>query len=309
MAVLAAETADEWQDIVSGCFVPLSCRSFEPSFRAKMEYVRLDPRVSVSYVHTGGMIAERTERSAAHAASDDLHISLQQTAVGRVSQSGRSVQVAPGVVTTYATDAPYHLDYSRPEQRQLIIQVSRRALDLPGRMIDAAMHRLVLPSAPAVRVMLGIAREASEGSAQGTALAETVVDLAATAIRGSLAAPVMPATRRGQLETLRDHVRYNFLSPDLTVDDLAVRHFMSRRRLYQLFDDAGENPAELIRSQRLAHAAKLLHSDDEQGIARIAAAVGFANATTFSRAFRRKYGVTPKDYRAGAFEVRGTNRG
>jgi AraC family transcriptional regulator, positive regulator of tynA and feaB len=85
----------------------------------------------------------------------------------------------------------------------------------------------------------------------------------------------------------------------LTIDALAAAHFMSRRRLYQLFDDVGESPAEWIRSRRLQHAALLLRreGDASMGVSDISERSGFADATTFSRAFRRKYGVNPSDFR------------
>lgn len=218
--------------------------------------------------------------------------------MGRIVQEGRSVPVNAGSVTMYATDRPYRQDYSRPRQRQLIIQVSRRALRLPAEMIDDACHRLLIPSSSAGRLLFDYVERASAATDLGAA--DVSMDLAETLIRGSYATgPTMPRTARGLLETIRDHVERNFTSPHLTVDTLAAEHFLSRRRLYQLFDEAGESPAERIRSRRLEHAAALLRDDDQRaiGVTEACERSGFSDATTFARAFRRKYGINPREFR------------
>lgn len=302
--VLEATSADEWQDVVSGCFVPLSCQSFAPTFRGRMEHTVLDPSLSVSRLSTDGTTVERSAHLAARAETDDLHFSLQQASRGRVSQAGVTVPVRPGSVTTYATNAPYRQDYSQPDQRQLIIQVSRRSLRLPGRMIDEACTRLLVPESAAARTLFGyVGRLPVDDANTPASAAETSLDLAATMIQESFSSgPVMPRTSRGMLEIIRDHVERNFTSPALTIEALAERHFMSRRRLYQLFNDVGDSPADLIRSRRLRHAAELLLRDAEAppSVGEVSEQSGFADATTFARAFRRQYGLNPSDYRSAA---------
>jgi len=148
-----AGSADEWQDVVSNCFVPLTCLAFESTFTGTMKYTRLDDHTSVSTVTTAGTSAERTERTARNATSDDLHLSLQVSSSGIVSQDGRRAAVTAGDITTYATDRAYHLDYSRPNQQQLIIQVSRSSLGLSDEMIEASCHRLRMPRVRAAQVL------------------------------------------------------------------------------------------------------------------------------------------------------------
>jgi AraC-like DNA-binding protein len=44
--------------------------------------------------------------------------------------------------------------------------------------------------------------------------------------------------------------------------------------------------------------ARRMLSQDGAGIQRVAAAVGFASTDVFRRAFERRFGVTPREYRA-----------
>ena len=69
MVVLEAESADEWEDVVSNCFVPLRTSSLGPDFHAQIDYLQLDERISVSVVKTDGTVVERTSRLAATAAN------------------------------------------------------------------------------------------------------------------------------------------------------------------------------------------------------------------------------------------------
>ena len=331
MAVLEVESADAWEDVVSSCFVPLNCLGFEPAFHGRMEHAALDAGLSVSLVTTSGTSAERSSRLASHAASDDLHLSLQRSATGLVCAGGQRVTVGPGSVSVYATDAPYYLDYSSPGQQQLIVQVSRSSLGLPRDLLDASRRRLALPGSAAARTLFGFVAgqvpslapgrpDGSPGRPDGSpgrspvgqgrdADADLTVpdadvvarDLAVAMLRSSFtAAPVLPETPGGMRAAILDFVRANAADPTLDVDGIARRHYVSRRRLYDLFEALRTTPGEHLRAVRLGAAAeRLADLADTRTVADIAYACGFDDATTFTRAFRRAFAVTPRDFRAG----------
>ena len=303
MVILKAESADEWEDVVSNCFVPLRTAAFSPGFRGRMDYLRLDERVSVSVVTTDGTTADRTARLAARAANDDLHLSLQESSRGTVSQGGRMVSVRRGSVSTYATDQPYYLDYTEPDQRQLIIQVSRSALKLPAAMIADSCSRIAVPASDAARVLFTYVAQQQRRAAAGTfsaeeEIAEVTKDLSATMIHSSFTTGrVVPQSAGGLMFTVQDFVSSNVAT--LCVDDIANEFYMSRRSLYNLFGLTGRSPADYLRNARLGNAAALLTDPQYAAwsIARIAAECGFPDSTTFTRAFRREFACTPREWR------------
>jgi transcriptional regulator GlxA family with amidase domain len=61
----------------------------------------------------------------------------------------------------------------------------------------------------------------------------------------------------------------------------------------------GRSPLEIYTQMRLGQARYLLEHT-ERPIASIAAECGFCDTSHLSRAFRRKYGITPARHRAGA---------
>lgn len=103
------------------------------------------------------------------------------------------------------------------------------------------------------------------------------------------------ARRREALAYIRGHLG----DPALNADRVASAMFISRRRLYQLFDD-GQGVSERIRQLRLERAKALLADPAraDQGVAEIARACGFVSAAHFSRAFRSAVGRTPTEFRA-----------
>jgi AraC-like DNA-binding protein len=106
---------------------------------------------------------------------------------------------------------------------------------------------------------------------------------------------VVPRTAGGLLFSMEDFVHRADPSR-LSVDVLAREFFVSRRRLYRLFEQIHTSPGDYVRRARLATAARMLQLR-RQTITDIAAACGFDDATTFTRAFRREYGMTPRDWR------------
>lgn len=126
-----------------------------------------------------------------------------------------------------------------------------------------------------------------------------VIGLAELVLRSALRtelnrADAIATRRREAIEYIKEHLS----DPALSADRIADALFISRRRLYQLFDD-GDGVSGRIRALRVDRARELLgdpaHAD--RGIGEISRQCGFANAAHFSRTFRKTVGETPRGYR------------
>lgn len=112
------------------------------------------------------------------------------------------------------------------------------------------------------------------------------------------------AVRRGGSEEARsvdpkiDEALYyinTHLGEPLTVDALAGMCYLSRFYFMRRFKDAtGYTVHNYIQQKRLAAAAERLEAG--AGVTEAAMEFGFAEYTSFLRAFRKAYGVTPSDY-------------
>ncbi|MFI7467244.1 helix-turn-helix domain-containing protein [Nonomuraea sp. NPDC049646] len=155
---------------------------------------------------------------------------------------------------------------------------------IPGHTAPAA------PPAPAV-VLSSAARELVLGAV------EEVLVLA-TASAGA-AASVASGAERGD-ERVRRVLDLIAGEPGAqhSVASLARAVALSPSRFAHLFAaETGQTPMGAVRRARVRHAASLLEVTDLD-VGQVAAASGFVSPFHFSRAFRREYGLPPRDYRA-----------
>ena len=102
------------------------------------------------------------------------------------------------------------------------------------------------------------------------------------------------------MERVRQVVRRNLRSPSLGPDRLCREAGMSRSQLYRVLEQVG-GVANYIKQCRLAESFALLSDvSNSQAINEIAEILCFSDASTFSRAFRREFGVSPGDVRSAA---------
>jgi transcriptional regulator GlxA family with amidase domain len=166
-------------------------------------------------------------------------------------------------------------------------------------------------------------RDASDGSAVWTSAGVTAgIDLALALIEEDLGhAVAMQAARRlvvfmkrpggqsqfsaalaaqasagGPFDALHSWMAVN-LRDDLSVERLAERARMSARTFARRYvDEVGRTPAKTVSAMRLEAAARSL-AESRHPLKRIALDCGFGNEQNLRRAFVRRFGVLPLDYR------------
>ncbi|CAB3767155.1 helix-turn-helix domain-containing protein [Paraburkholderia humisilvae] len=86
--------------------------------------------------------------------------------------------------------------------------------------------------------------------------------------------------------------------PDLSVPSIAAELNMSARSLTRALQANGLAVMRYVWSVRLQHAAQLLAGAPQDAIQEIAYRCGFVSPAHFSRVFKKRYGMTPRDYAA-----------
>ncbi|MFC8448424.1 helix-turn-helix domain-containing protein [Kitasatospora sp. NPDC057223] len=105
--------------------------------------------------------------------------------------------------------------------------------------------------------------------------------------------------RRAMLQRIKHFARSRLADPDLKPEMLAQQHHISLRYLQKLFQEHGESPASWIRDERLIRSCAELRDPRlaHHTIAVIGERSGLYGASHFSRLFRERYGVGPREYR------------
>ena len=103
-----------------------------------------------------------------------------------------------------------------------------------------------------------------------------------------------------RIELLKSETLKNLCRSNLTISLIARSTGLSARQAQRLFARSGTTFTEFVLEQRLAVAHKLLLDPlhRHRKVSDVAYAVGFGDLSYFNRAFRRRFGIAPRDMRA-----------
>jgi len=175
--------------------------------------------------------------------------------------------------------------------------VDRRALhfeDLCARVIDASsgLPRLFQDS------LIALERESCNMSAEHFFSAiQAVSELAILAV-ASHTTPYSDCSslRACNLAKVKRIIRRRFMEPTLTLLDVATECKLSLRYLHKLFHQEGRSMSEYLTNERLQHARILLQqASADATVTDVCFASGFSNTSRFSTAFKRAFGVPPRE--------------
>lgn len=261
----------------------------------------------------GGMALSRVRAPAAtwrRTAAQIRRDSIDHWVIG-ISRGGEQVLRSATACGTVPAGIPYAFSLNEPVEARrddmdwIALFVSRDLFPERAPAIDAALHA---PLDGPLGRLLGTHIE--QLARQLPRMTDTELPHAAAATRAMIGACLSGATaplhdaaqqvERTRLARIKAIIRRNIASPSLGPRRLCLLGEVSRSQLYRLFTPLG-GVARYIQSERLRQAERAIADPaDRRDIARIAEGLGFYDASSFSRAFRREFGLTPRDLRAVA---------
>jgi AraC-like DNA-binding protein len=133
-------------------------------------------------------------------------------------------------------------------------------------------------------------------------VATHLVDLVALALRpdGALGDTRLEAVSEARVRRTLDLIGKSYADPDLDIGAAAARLGISTRYLQRLLRESGTTFRATLREVRLQHALRLLREGEITRITDIAMTTGFADASSFNRLFRARFGDSPKALRRAA---------
>ena len=249
---------------------------------------------------------DRTPAHVARGAMDHFQITLCVEGEMRFSSGRREVTMGPGAICLIDMAQPNRTVLRGGGSRTRLMAIILQRAMLAPRLAhpDSATATLLPSNHPHTRLLashyaaLTLPPEPEAGSAEATI--EAIADIVAAAAGGTadIAAGVERAERHLYLAMIKRRIADNLETDALTADELC-RHFqISRATLYRLFEADG-GLSHYVREQRLNLAFRQLISPSAEDTRLIDLAVGmrFSSNSTFIRAFRRKFGLTPGELR------------
>ena len=235
---------------------------------------------------------------------------IQHTLVGegRLDFAGVQHRLVPGQTMLLSMPHAHRYWLERGGQWEYFWMVlnGREALRLARELIDANGPVARLPAPVIDRLAaacLTLIERADITPGEASATAYAAMAALHDGVFGSSAAPeqtMLPAFAR-----VAAHVEANLALP-LQVERLAAIAEMSRGHFVRQFSAAlGIAPSDFVLERRLERIERLLLATD-MSVVGIARATGFADANYLAKAFRRKRGLAPLEFRAAGRLAAGT---
>ena len=190
---------------------------------------------------------------------------------------------------------------------QLIAVVldEQRMADIAPAIRAQPIHHV--PAAiPGAALIAGYARlllaDASLAGAATPLAGDHLHQLAALALgrREDRRQPDLPGIGGARLALVKQDVARNLTDPELDIETIARRQGVTPRYVQRLFEREGATFGQFLRDARLDFARDALAAGGPRTISAVAFDAGFGDLSHFNKAFRRRFGATPSDVRAGA---------
>jgi AraC-like DNA-binding protein len=227
---------------------------------------------------------------------------------GRFRVGGRQIILEAGEFMLFDPTDAYYCEFDQPIAVMMATLPTDRAphrlarlapfLNTPMRR-DRANQRLVS------QFFIGVAEDLKRGYTKdwAPALLPTLWGLIDLAYLSAAVPDAAVAHRLALRRAAQGFVERHLFDPELRPSRIVRALDVSARSVQLLFAGMQTTPSRYIRDRRLEVAAERLAAEKDARVGDIALAVGFNDLAYFSRAFRRRFGVSARDYRQGVRPV------
>ena len=191
--------------------------------------------------------------------------------------------------------------------------VHRIVASLPARAIEERLptllrsHSLLLrPAEPVASMLISYLKELSNQqsavtSDEMTLMADNVCNLLKiAATRAGIAAA---ESREIRQQAIAHYIRRQATDPELSLQRVAEHLHMSPRLVQKILHEMDTNFSTVLIATRLQMAAEKLMQLSDTTVAEVAYRSGFNDIPHFNHLFKRRFGLTPSQYRATSGKV------
>ncbi|AMG38049.1 MULTISPECIES: helix-turn-helix domain-containing protein [Achromobacter] len=309
-AIAGAERYEQWRAALSDAFGPFEVHHGQAGpFAGHVRYVR---RASLQFndLHYQGQKLERTAGNVSRLDQEFYTFGLPLAGPLAVVQQGREFQVEPGCVYLMNQSLPYQATALGADgYRSLSVSFPRSALSQRDSRIGPFYKLRVDDGSPRGAMLASYMDHLFKGldgwsPAEAAELGERLIDLIVLFLvqpgqghASEADSSVTMAHRQRAMAYIRQHLADPALSPQRVAQGCGL----SVAYLHRIFQAGDLSVESFVFDQRLERCRELLLNPAQRhrGIAELAYQAGFAHPSHFSRLFKRRFGLSPREWRAG----------
>ena len=294
-----------WRDTILSNVEVSDMPGFARAAFGASRWLARTPHGSVISTVSQPVVIRRSPRHVGHDGVDAVCIQTLTAGAGFQEQYGRSAVIKPGGIMICDLGRPLTQAGAEPYE-ELRLYLPRSVFNAHVGGLERLAGRVFAAGDPLVDMAVAYLRASADAlprmsDAQAQIMFEGVVHL----LRG-IASSTNPTraeteTSEAALRSVADaYIARRLHDPALGVSEVLAALAVSRSRLYAAFSETGGVQAA-IRDARLDRAHGLLSAPagERRTVVSIALACGFPDHSSFGHAFRRRFGLTPRDVLAG----------
>lgn len=253
-----------------------------------------------------GVKIETAHRAARRKANRDVVFANVQVSNDGARYNGpREYAMNGGSLVIYEAGEPYELEFDGSSEG-LILAIPRS--ELQKRVANLNLHlEEAIDYDPAKVTLLGqlmrgvLSTRPNVPEAVTDGLSESLISLLVATLYDTADIASRSPTQgvAGTLQRAKAHIKANIADPDLNPASTAEAMGITVSYLHKVFMLSNTTLMQYVLAERLEHCRRdIAKADWAGGMSQIAYAWGFNDASHFSRSFRKRFGVSPREYRA-----------
>ena len=286
-----------WTDALTAVCGPLHTDTLGTSLDATMTFGAIG-RLQIGHISASRHRIGLTDELARAERHPVAKVIVQTAGESVYEQRGERVTLKPGDGLVYDVSHPHAIISTETTEHFVVI--------VPHDLVVARGVRLDRLSAQRFSARTGVGRLVADVINSTFGELETIAPACEDNLAASLLSLMflpLPNETTHMSEAVRyrieSYIRDQIRDPELSIDKIANALRCSKRYLHMAFAASEQTITDHIWTTRLDGCRGDLARRSELTISEVAFAWGFSSSAHFSRAFRRRFGMTPSEFRRG----------
>ncbi|GGD46439.1 helix-turn-helix domain-containing protein [Erythrobacter arachoides] len=298
------EAISQWREWAESTIAPIEVEVFDPAGFAARWVAHGLGQLRLLHLHAP---AQRVTRNAAEGsagrATPSIHLIYPRSGALKSAMGGRRFDLRPGQVAMLENTWYYQFDVATPHECIVVMMPQtwlEKHLPDPLALLSQPIDVSAGWGAPLGALLETIADGLDRAPLPRPLIAEQLGSLLALAT--GFHEPAETTRHRGQLaRRILRRIEGDYTDPDLSPERVAADCGISKRYLQTLLAGSGTSFVQELNAMRLDRASDLLIDPRARSlsVADIAYRTGFLDPGYFTRLFRKRFGMTPSQWRGG----------